>query len=421
MRTTPYRSFPFILNWMKDSSVKGARRKADPSLQRIDSLVKSYNFATSGGSRRYLLGELYFTTNWWLRNFRGNPQMQEGREPAIRQLCHYAIRQLAAAFGCGINAVPTYLERFYGREMDFAAHRIDAEKGERHYLDRAEAEKYKLIFINGHFYQFPWWSRSALPTDSVRLADSGYAYAMTGNVDRSTMEEDWGFFTMSMSRDIYMAGHRDDFFHSAYLAGGNALCAGGMLIKKGVVKAIRNNSGHYKPLHSHQLNLLEHLKMLGYRMEDIEVYSFEDQHLSVKGDVYMKAHGNWDVIETRARENLKDVEARLADMDEPRQRWLALKAGKVTLRDLVERQFNELNKSAVVRTLFRNPADIWKRAYRETCAELGLFDPAWKTKVNHPPIPMSKAPGMQRKKPRIPGKSGRPKLDPRTGRPVSKA
>jgi hypothetical protein len=416
MRSTPYQSIPFALNWLKDSSVPIARRSADPALKRIDSLVGTYNFTTCGASKKYLLGELYFVTNWWLRNFRVNHQMDDRREPAIRYLCRCTIRLLADAFHCGVSALPTELEKFYGREMNFHGHKIDAEKGSQYYLSRAEAEKYKLVFMNHKFYQFPWWRNAPLLTEAMVPAESKYAYYKSGNVNRNAMAEEWGFFVMSMSRDLYMAAHHDDFCHSAYLSGSVVQCAGSMLIKDGIIKGIRNDSGHYHPSDAHLVNLLQHLQMLGYKLKDIKVFDFKGLYAETDGDVFFRNKGNWQLIQSRAEENAAHIQKRLDLMKDPRSRWNALVARQVTLHDLVERQFAELKKNPTNRYTMTDEG-IWKRAYQETCGELGMFDPAWSRKVNYPPIPRKTAKQQAKQRPQIPRKDNRPKINPRTGRP----
>jgi hypothetical protein len=103
---------------------------------------------------------------------------------------------------------------------------------------------------------------------------------------------DYGFFVLTMSRDLYMAKHRpytpekrtedgrillseavNGFYHSAYVGGEPVVCSGTMLIQMGLIKAIRFNSGHYQPHANNYRALLMALRMWAVPLDRVV---FED-------------------------------------------------------------------------------------------------------------------------------------------------
>ena len=62
-----------------------------------------------------------------------------------------------------------------------------------------------------------------------------------------------------------------NFFHSSYLAGDTVLCTGSLLIELGVVKAIKNDSGHYQPTVFHLVNVVRTLQMHGVDVSQVAV------------------------------------------------------------------------------------------------------------------------------------------------------
>jgi hypothetical protein len=59
-------------------------------------------------------------------------------------------------------------------------------------------------------------------------------------------------YVCRLPSDFFIAEHKDlRFHHTSFLAGGNVTCAGMIVIQQGIVTAVNNNSGHYRPTKDH--------------------------------------------------------------------------------------------------------------------------------------------------------------------------
>ena len=87
------------------------------------------------------------------------------------------------------------------------------------------------------------------------------------------------------------------------MAGESVLCAGTLKIERGVVKAVRTNSGHYRPTDEHMLNVVEFLKMIGAPIGQIDIESHNGFIVS-KADAYLSNRGNWQALFARGQANL---------------------------------------------------------------------------------------------------------------------
>jgi hypothetical protein len=246
---------------------------------------------------------------------------------------------MCALLDCSPNRLPEMIEQYWGRIL--APHGFEVDRQDTYYgytggtllpgklpqvanyLTRAERQQYRLFFQNGKVFQIPWW-RSHGPYAPV-LAESrlvGWTHA-AGN---TIMYPGYAGFALSMGRDFYMARHhggydRDNFFHSSYLAGDTVLCTGTMLIEKGRVRAICNDSGHYRPTVDHLINVLQALEMYGILPSTIDAWavagSWKDRN-GLPGAFDRKWRGNellrtggrgWD-LHGRHEANVKNMRAR---------------------------------------------------------------------------------------------------------------
>jgi hypothetical protein len=155
------------------------------------------------------------------------------------------------------------------------------------------------------------------------------------------------------------------FHHSSFVSGKKVRCAGMIRVTNGKVTKVDNDSGHYKPETRHLKNFVQFLSINNAFTEDARV---EDK--SVKPDF---------------RANVKDFLA--GDRTMVIRRDLeAIKTKKTTLRELVEKRFQEMKEEI-------GPAPehaLWTRAYKAVCLEFGTIEPSWNRKANAPPIPRSK-------------------------------
>ncbi len=286
------KKLPSSFTWHRDSSVAFAFRKDDIILDRMDKLLDHY-WATRDESKKFIfLCDLFFTADYWLKIYKTRGSMEKGRQPAVYALFVCAAELLCVAFKCTINGLPRELELMWGRELSAQGVWVDQVHDLAQYLDSTEVARYRLWFKGGKAYQLPWWNPAA--EQEPQLADSMHAYdpgAMATN-DSCLPAPDYGFFVLTMSRDLYMAKHHatdgkrgSGFYHSSYVGGSPVQCSGTMLIKMGRITNIRFNSGLYKPQLNNYRALIMALRMWAVPVNAIKFESFNGQPWGGTGTV----------------------------------------------------------------------------------------------------------------------------------------
>jgi hypothetical protein len=296
-----YHTIPTLSQWLKDSSVRLAVRKDDQILIYIDSLLEYYDKVRGKPNSSVVVCDLFFTLDYWLKIYRTNSRyMEKGRAPAIQALYERVVAELCTIFNCTVNVLPRELELMFGREMSDVGVKVDilgAIERKAYYANRSELPLFKLYFKNGLAYQYRWWTK---PPGARVLAESKRAYSPEGGATKTT-GIDYGFFVMSMSRDIYMMRHgrigKSDYqiFHSTYLAGGTVMAAGSMLIEGGIIKRIRCDSGHYKPTPSNMIALLQSLQMVGVNLTSVWMENFRGEPVDL-APKFFRNHARWDLL-----------------------------------------------------------------------------------------------------------------------------
>lgn len=393
-----YSRMPNLNQWKKkDSYVRDirVRRNQDRNLLGIDAIVTAINNSKKNGMRNYLMIELYFATNFWLRNFKQQrSSMHPGREDAVRALCRYSIEQMAKGFKCGVQAVPTQLERYYGRTMSTHGQKMDDENP-GHYMTRAEVEQYKLIFDKGMAYCFDWENKK-FGQDFV-LAPADTSWIRQQDSEQKTLAYGFSRFAMSMSRDIYLAPHVSyraapllrekrgiaaPAVHSSYLAGMPVLCAGSIEISDGVVKGVKTDSGHYQPTYDSLMNMIRHLSVVGVNLGAVDILDYFGVPLGTASE-FIANNTNW-----RKR------------IDETGNRYRQSK----NIEQLVEERITHLKsilQNSNAGKVFKDE-ELWSKAYRSVCEDLAiaLNDPSWRTHAEeNKAMPRRKAPEPPRRKP----------------------
>jgi hypothetical protein len=376
-----YQTIPHVNTWKSDSKILIGSRTKDRFLTRIDNLVKALGTCADEGEKTCLQAELYFATNYWLRNFRRNRSMSSGRESTVRDLFRCNARVLAKRLSHGsVQTLPNFLEFHFGRKMELHSYRTDVLAGAAIYMSRAQIEKYRLSFEHdGRAFQIQWWA------DGKREhADTSLVYPRIGEDARNGMRADWAFVVMSMSHDIYMGPHvaaemgaKTGFYHSTYLSGKSVLFAGSMLIVDGWVKAVRPDSGHYKPSEQHAVNLLKHLKLLGVPINDLEYWDFAGEKSYDALDV-LKWNGDVEkLMYDIGKSNQKQNWERITDVQKARLTWERVKSMKVDIRTVTNERYLEMVKQARLTspTIASDDLDyIWDSAYIEVLLDLAMFD-----------------------------------------------
>ena len=230
-------------------------------------------------------------------------KMRKGLESAIRGLFIVVANKLAAACRCTINTLPNELEKLYGKSLTthglrtgFGCARVNWVRAT---ICNAPQPTSSGFSLETGWLSFPWRK----PGAQIELLNSRDWYKHDFNLGETVIEKnekgepieivvldpEWAQFVMSMSRDIYMGPHMNiprgsncegsvAIAHSSWLAGTSVQCAGSMLVEEGVVKGIRNNSGHYKPSDNHLVSALELLRTVGVILSEVEVYDYTGKH-----------------------------------------------------------------------------------------------------------------------------------------------
>lgn len=319
--TIKFLSIPTVEQWKTGSSVFLATRKTDIVLDRIDKLLGWLASETDAHQRMIQKCDLFFTADFWLRNFKHSPSMDTGRSPAIQALYTCVAATLCKDFrdcgfgDCTVNTLPKFLEMFWGRPLSAVGATQDYVNNYAEYITYAEAAKYRIWFKGGLAYELGDKGRTLL--NSKKYHDRS-AMVIQQN---ATPADDYGFFVLTMARDLFMAKHRPvnlkqrtivepAFYHSAYVAGSAVQCSGTMLIKEGRIERIRLNSGHYKPHENNMRGLLMALRMWGVAVETIYYEDYLGQPIgdgSYKG--VLEATNDAAAFQTRVSQYRDDKKA----------------------------------------------------------------------------------------------------------------
>ncbi len=274
-------------DWMKFIRVKNENR-GDKRLILIRDYLRALHQADRDEWRRLsALGQMYFLADHWLKN--QHPGSHKDPYPQVHRLFREVADMMCLQLKCAVNTLPSVLEDYWGCLPTFEWFAVDrgiwgngrkvkpgSQPNVGKYLQRAELEKYRLIFKKGVAWQVPWW-RPAPPYDLVR-ADSRPAACSFPPDSRNAREADPGFagFVLSMDREFYVAHHyygddRKGLYHSAYTRGNPVLCAGTIYMDEGVVRVVKNASGHYMPPVESLTNVLDALVMHGIAAHTVKV------------------------------------------------------------------------------------------------------------------------------------------------------
>lgn len=278
---------PSPVKWQLDTKVGSFGR--DAYLKEIDDSLAEYWKAKDGWGRLSLLGRLYFCCDFFLKNLSESQSVSHAhRASAVQGLFVTVVDKLCRVFDCSINFLPQMLEECWGRVLTPHGHHIDHQLIPQGgipkiatYLDRSEVERFRMRFVGGRAQM-----RDRNDVSKWVIGDTTHTgWTYHPSIKDQMMEPGYAGFALSMGRDFYSAHHRGgfdekNFFHSSYLSGNAVLCTGTWKIVGGVVKAIKNDSGHYQPTIDHLVNVIETLQMHGISPASVQVkavaYSWSD-------------------------------------------------------------------------------------------------------------------------------------------------
>jgi hypothetical protein len=280
-----YPKLPSLAEWKKDSfvgTIFSPRRADDLALTRIDEQVDLYS-RSKEGQRLYVMADIFFTSMWWLNNFKFQPnKMDARRRPAILRLNLCAANHVAKLLRCSVGEVASKLQAIYGTGMSIHGHRVDSSQ-HPHYLTIAEREQWRVFFWTGRAYSLNLQGDALVPVNTKHFyteGRSGKGFVMTVS---------GSFFVAPLGAGVK--------FHSCFMGGEAILCAGTIKIKDGQITRIKNDSGHYQPVDATLAQLLRKLQFSGVDISKITVECKRPDVLSeppsMAGDKFLQANGNW--------------------------------------------------------------------------------------------------------------------------------
>ena len=313
MKQVKYTDLPTAQRFESDTTVMFSFRHKDRILKRIDTLLEEYVKRKSADERGVILADLFLTCNHWIKEFHEKvsvPANAAGldthqktlkeRYPAVLALFEAVVEILCGAFNCGLKGLARIVEEIYGRDLHGHGIEVDLRDQQAMYLTKLARQPYRIRFAGGLAYQYEWW-RTSYPSRLV-LANSAHAYATIarrGVTKKASTLPDFGMFVMTLERDIFMAkpdiganGKNNGLFHSSFTGGDIVIMAGTMLIRGGVILAIRPDSGHYKPTEMNMALLLQSLAMYSVNVDRIELYAW-DATLLGTGNSFLKSRMSW--------------------------------------------------------------------------------------------------------------------------------
>jgi len=249
------------------------------------------------GEQLWLLFDLFLALKTWLKNrkshnallklnalFRKKSSYLSGlldiRAKAVEDLFGSICFMLANRLLCTVNTLPNKLDEYFGKSLTKEGWETD-KSNHPEYMDKLIANKFRVIFIEKKAYMVPWWEDSSdLTTDTaikLELGDTKHASEDTRFMTDFTMPNE-AYCILDMNGQFYVAPHGSDTgggrytFHSSYLSGESVLCAGSVVITKGVFTFLSNKSGHYKPTPTHILHYLNALAIHGMAHDDITIH-----------------------------------------------------------------------------------------------------------------------------------------------------
>jgi hypothetical protein len=324
----PVSPIPRLTQWLADTNGGGKTPPCNRTLGQITEYLECYRNVTEKWDRVAMLAQLYFLTDRWLRDANlsagVNDLQQIGRPAAVQNLFRAAVQELCRELTCTVNYLPQLLENLWGRVMTAYGVKIDQAPKGVVYLNRARAELLRLRFdINGLAWQCTWWARDKT---QLVLVDSAN-FTGTAAPRRKPIEPGFAGYALSMGRDFYMGEHRNgfkdgkDFYHSAYLAGGPALCTGTMKIVQGRVRMVTNESGHYMPRIENLVNVVQALQMYGVPPATYGVQAMKESwydrngqrgltSLTMRGDKFLQKYFLGEAILERYEQNRKNITKR---------------------------------------------------------------------------------------------------------------
>ena len=299
-----YNAIPTVNQFQSDSSVTFAVRAEDKILKHLDWLLERYHLHSrkpDADLQRIILCEIFLGANYWIKAYHEKKAaMKKERYPAVLALFEAAVGQLATLLRCSRPMVAIQIEEIFGRELMPEGAKTDAAaKTKPEFFTAMQLELYRIRFRAGRAYHAGLDATHPLHLAPLDTAPFFFEIARKGTDGKqATMNKGWGPFVMTMEREFYMTKHwfdtpgHQNIFHSSYTHGRTISAAGTMYAEHGIIKGIRPDSGHYKPLEHNIVSALLALQMFAVRMDEIEVQDYAGEPLGTARE-FVKSRLTW--------------------------------------------------------------------------------------------------------------------------------
>ncbi len=252
-------------------------KNTDIILRTLRALLAKYRDALPD-AKVGVLAELYFAADYWLKaagvgqaGRKFSDGVDKEMKAQVEEFYTKAATRLAKEAKVGINALPAWLEKHYGKGMEEHGTTLDVERELAKWMTGDQRDLFRVHVKGGKLYQYDWWTwrekvpglMNLVPADSSEYPSQQITAGFTG-------------FVLSMSGDLYIThqhaveqddGDRLSVFHSSYMSGLPIRMAGELKISGGKVEIVNSRSGHYKPPLAMFVNFIKHMMMLGVKVE----------------------------------------------------------------------------------------------------------------------------------------------------------
>lgn len=253
---------------------------SDPILKTLRALLAKARTAPDS-AKVGVLAEIYFAADYWLKaagvgqaGRKFSDEIDKEMRAQVEEFYTKAATRLAKEAKVGINVLPAWLEKHYGKGMEKHGTELDVEKGLAKWMTADQRDLFRVHIKGGKLYQYDWWTwpeeyrefelgeMKLVPADSSMYPSQQITAGFTG-------------FVLSMGGDLYIThqhavsqklGEQRSVFHSSYMAGLPIRMAGELKITAGAVEVVNPRSGHYRPPVAMIVNFVKHMQMLGVKI-----------------------------------------------------------------------------------------------------------------------------------------------------------
>jgi hypothetical protein len=277
---------------------------SDPILKTLRALLEKLRSAPDG-AKVGVLAELYFAADYWLKAAgvgQARRDYSDGvdkeMKAQVEEFYTKAANRLAKEAKVGINALPGWLEKHYGKGMEAHGTDLDVARGLAKWMTADQRDLFRVHIKGGKLYQYDWWTWGP-DTYGLGIEEMTLVPADSSKYPSDAITAGFSGFVLSMGGDLYMTqqypvaqndGDQRSVFHSSYMAGLPVRMAGELKVTAGKVQVVNARSGHYRPPVAMVVKFVQHMQMLGVKVEQVMPKPREDDLMRVED--FLKQYGN---------------------------------------------------------------------------------------------------------------------------------